>query len=225
MILLTARLLKLEVAAGLEPAKIGFADRRLDHFGIATKLFEKSSKLIPKSIPKTVPKMPSQRRFAPVLCPRNLLKPRARRNFAKFCRLTPYHWATTAPLSCSKIASPRALGSATASLDCRTVTMTHRAAQNKNPTNQILWRWVATFRPNPFVKPSAHSSQNTPADKRHMRNTNSGDGCSWSYFIPSRERSENANFVFASSAIHMAHRRLRTCRRTRLGCRPINDRL
>jgi hypothetical protein len=26
----------LEVAAGLEPAKIGFADRRLDHFGIAT---------------------------------------------------------------------------------------------------------------------------------------------------------------------------------------------
>jgi hypothetical protein len=27
---------KLEVAAGLEPAKIGFADRRLDHFGIAT---------------------------------------------------------------------------------------------------------------------------------------------------------------------------------------------
>ena len=28
--------LALEVAAGLEPAKTGFADRRLDHFGIAT---------------------------------------------------------------------------------------------------------------------------------------------------------------------------------------------
>jgi hypothetical protein len=28
----------MEVAAGLEPAKIGFADRRLDHFGIATKI-------------------------------------------------------------------------------------------------------------------------------------------------------------------------------------------
>jgi hypothetical protein len=28
--------LKLEVAAGLEPAKTGFADQRLDHFGIAT---------------------------------------------------------------------------------------------------------------------------------------------------------------------------------------------
>lgn len=27
---------KLEVAAGLEPAKTGFADQRLDHFGIAT---------------------------------------------------------------------------------------------------------------------------------------------------------------------------------------------
>jgi hypothetical protein len=26
----------LEVAAGLEPAKTGFADQRLDHFGIAT---------------------------------------------------------------------------------------------------------------------------------------------------------------------------------------------
>jgi hypothetical protein len=26
----------MEVAAGLEPAKTGFADRRLDHFGIAT---------------------------------------------------------------------------------------------------------------------------------------------------------------------------------------------
>ena len=26
----------MEVAAGLEPAKIGFADRRLDRFGIAT---------------------------------------------------------------------------------------------------------------------------------------------------------------------------------------------
>jgi hypothetical protein len=29
--------MKMEAAAGLEPAKIGFADRRLDHFGIATK--------------------------------------------------------------------------------------------------------------------------------------------------------------------------------------------
>lgn len=26
----------MEVAAGLEPAKTGFADQRLDHFGIAT---------------------------------------------------------------------------------------------------------------------------------------------------------------------------------------------
>ena len=31
---------KMEVAAGLEPAKIGFADRRLGLFGIATKLVQ-----------------------------------------------------------------------------------------------------------------------------------------------------------------------------------------
>jgi hypothetical protein len=30
----------MEVAAGLEPAKTGFADRRLDRFGIATKPFK-----------------------------------------------------------------------------------------------------------------------------------------------------------------------------------------
>jgi hypothetical protein len=32
---------ELEVAAGLEPAKTGFADQRLDHFGIATKTVRK----------------------------------------------------------------------------------------------------------------------------------------------------------------------------------------
>jgi hypothetical protein len=42
----------MEVAAGLEPAKIGFADRRLDRFGIATKLF------IPTLYPKLYPKCP-----------------------------------------------------------------------------------------------------------------------------------------------------------------------
>ncbi len=42
----------MEVAAGLEPTKTGFADQRLDRFGIATKL------AIPKSVPKSVPKMP-----------------------------------------------------------------------------------------------------------------------------------------------------------------------
>jgi hypothetical protein len=40
----------LEVAAGLEPAKIGFADRRLDHFGIAT--------LYPNLYPKLYPNRP-----------------------------------------------------------------------------------------------------------------------------------------------------------------------
>jgi hypothetical protein len=29
----------MEVVAGLEPAKIGFADQRLDHFGITTKIY------------------------------------------------------------------------------------------------------------------------------------------------------------------------------------------
>ena len=52
----------MEVAAGLEPAKTGFADQRLDRFGIAT-----SENLYPESIPKPVPKMPSQRLFTPNL--------------------------------------------------------------------------------------------------------------------------------------------------------------
>jgi hypothetical protein len=48
---------KLEVAAGLEPAKIGFADRRLDHFGIAT--------LYPNLYPNLYPKLyPNRPRIA-----------------------------------------------------------------------------------------------------------------------------------------------------------------
>ena len=47
----------MEVAAGLEPAKTGFADQRLDRFGIATKI------LYPESVPILVPKMPLQRLF------------------------------------------------------------------------------------------------------------------------------------------------------------------
>ena len=35
----------MEVAAGLEPAKTGFADRRLDHFGIATVPLKSHQKL------------------------------------------------------------------------------------------------------------------------------------------------------------------------------------
>ncbi len=41
---------KLEVAVGLEPTKIGFADRRLDRFGIAT--------LYPNLYPKLYPNRP-----------------------------------------------------------------------------------------------------------------------------------------------------------------------
>jgi hypothetical protein len=61
----------LEAAVGLEPTKTGFADQRLDRFGIAA-----SEKLYPESIPKTVPKLP----FIPPIYPysslRKLLKPR-----------------------------------------------------------------------------------------------------------------------------------------------------
>ena len=42
----------MEVAAGLEPAKTGFADRRLDHFGIAT------LKFVPRLYPKVAPERP-----------------------------------------------------------------------------------------------------------------------------------------------------------------------
>jgi hypothetical protein len=41
---------KLEVTVGLEPTKVGFADRRLDHFGIAT--------LYPNLYPKLYPNRP-----------------------------------------------------------------------------------------------------------------------------------------------------------------------
>ena len=41
---------KLEVAVGLEPTKVGFADRRLDRFGIAT--------LYPNLYPKLYPNRP-----------------------------------------------------------------------------------------------------------------------------------------------------------------------
>jgi hypothetical protein len=45
---------KMEVAAGLEPAKTGFADQRLDRFGIAT------SKRLNQPIPKLYPNAPNQ---------------------------------------------------------------------------------------------------------------------------------------------------------------------
>jgi hypothetical protein len=56
----------MEVTAGLEPAKAGFADQRLDRFGIATKsiqtctkLCANPSELVPDFTPKAVPKIPS----------------------------------------------------------------------------------------------------------------------------------------------------------------------
>src|SRR5712672_2291507 len=58
--------IEMEVAAGLEPAKTGFADRRLDHFGIATKPCKTCTKPIcAQVIHKTVPKMPPQRPMYP----------------------------------------------------------------------------------------------------------------------------------------------------------------
>jgi hypothetical protein len=58
----------MEVAAGLEPAKTGFADQRLDRFGIATKPCKPALNLvqpIPRFILRTVPKLPLQRLFTP----------------------------------------------------------------------------------------------------------------------------------------------------------------
>ncbi len=50
---------KLEVAVGLEPTKIGFADRRLDRFGIAT--------LYPNLYPKLYPNRPQNVYLPPIL--------------------------------------------------------------------------------------------------------------------------------------------------------------
>jgi hypothetical protein len=63
---------ELEVAAGLEPAKIGFADRRLDHFGIATlypKLYPNRPRIayLPHSISLQVVDSPCDRANGMVL--------------------------------------------------------------------------------------------------------------------------------------------------------------
>lgn len=80
---------ELEVAVGLEPTKAGFADQRLDRFGIAT-----LENLYPQSIPKTAPKPPSYRVFAPLLALPNLLKPRTTSGDARVLQTFPYHLAT-----------------------------------------------------------------------------------------------------------------------------------
>jgi hypothetical protein len=59
----------MEVAAGLEPAKTGFADQRLDRFGIATKPTlnpGKPCQTYTRVVPKPVPKLPSKRLFTPI---------------------------------------------------------------------------------------------------------------------------------------------------------------
>src|SRR5260370_9289151 len=81
-------LLKLEVAAGLEPTKIGFADRRLDRFGIATR--KRLYPIYTQSCTQTAlitPIYPSS-----YLC--NLLKPCGGPGIHRFCRPMPYHLAT-----------------------------------------------------------------------------------------------------------------------------------
>ena len=59
----------MEVAVGLEAVKTGFADQRLDRFGIATKPalnpVQTLCKPVPNSIPKAIPKLPLQRLFTP----------------------------------------------------------------------------------------------------------------------------------------------------------------
>ena len=86
---------KMEVAAGLEPAKTGFADQRLDHFGIATrKLLYPIYTQTCTQIDPITPIYPSS-----PLC--NLLKPHGRLIIRRFCRPMPYHLAT-APSSVAR---------------------------------------------------------------------------------------------------------------------------
>ena len=70
---------RMEVAAGLEPAKTGFADRRLDHFGIATFALKSHQKavgglrrlkrtLYPHLYPKLYPNCP-QNPYLRQICP------------------------------------------------------------------------------------------------------------------------------------------------------------
>lgn len=70
---------RMEVAAGLEPAKTGFADRRLDHFGIATMPLKSHQKtvgglcrvkrtLYPHVYPKLYPNCP-ENAYLPQISP------------------------------------------------------------------------------------------------------------------------------------------------------------
>jgi hypothetical protein len=66
-------LLKMEVAAGLEPAKTGFADQRLDRFGIATK------NVYTRTVPILVRRTPLQSLFTPI---------QVQAGFADLCLIT-----------------------------------------------------------------------------------------------------------------------------------------
>jgi hypothetical protein len=82
----------MEVAVGLEPTKTGFADQRLDRFGIATR--ENSMRRIHTQIcTQTALVSPI---YAASSLP-NLWKPRMTNGNGGFCRPLPYHLAT-APL-------------------------------------------------------------------------------------------------------------------------------
>ena len=79
---------KLEVAVGLEPTKVGFADRRLDRFGIAT------------LYPNLYPSCTQTARVSPIYPIQSLCKsliPNVTVRMRWFCRPLPYHLATAPP--------------------------------------------------------------------------------------------------------------------------------
>ncbi len=92
----------MEVAAGLEPAKTGFADQRLDRFGIATKPSKTCTKPCAICTQVYTQNCTQNALAAPIYPysrPFKLLKPREGSGFNRFCRPLPYHLAT-APLFC-----------------------------------------------------------------------------------------------------------------------------
>ena len=89
--------IKMEVAAGLEPAKTGFADQRLDRFGIATKPCKTFTKPCAICTQVYTQICTQNARASPIYrysSPRKLLKPRRAFDSGRFARPLPYHLAT-----------------------------------------------------------------------------------------------------------------------------------
>ena len=147
---------------GLEPTKIGFADRRLDRFGIATKLFAKVLQTHTQNCTQIALLAP----IYPVQGPRNLLKPRAKLVFGEFCRLMPYHLATAPSVVLRRRLTPTA---SDCNRDCSKI---------KKPPARI-WRWGRYYKPAEFEVLAVQPSHAKGHANTRLRATTGVRGLEW----------------------------------------------